>query len=247
MKKISLSTSLLSVVLLVVSSSAFSGQTFQHQGPPPQLIELYTSEGCSSCPPADRYLSKLVDSPNLWTQIIPMAFHVDYWDYIGWPDRFADPAFKERQYDYRRKGKLRSVYTPGLIVDGKEWRGFFSNRALPEQPSQTAGVLKASLTNNLVSINYQPQITNQQLTAHIAVLGFDLNSQVTAGENQGRRLEHQFVVLQKQQETRDNFTWSFQLENIDLSNRHALAIWITQPDLEIVQAVAGWIDNSSLN
>lgn len=89
------------------------------------VIELFTSEGCSSCPPADNWLSGFKSDPRLWKQIIPLAFHVDYWDYIGWRDRFASPAFSARQSDHKKQGNIRSVYTPGLVVDGREWRGWF--------------------------------------------------------------------------------------------------------------------------
>ena len=86
------------------------------------LIELYTSEGCSSCPPADRWVSSLQNEPGLWRDFIPVAFHVDYWDYIGWPDRFASPAFTARQYVYAQQQSMRTVYTPGFFNNGKEWR-----------------------------------------------------------------------------------------------------------------------------
>ena len=93
------------------------------------LVELFTSEGCSSCPPADRWLSELKHDERIWDRLVPVAFHVDYWDYIGWPDRFATKAFGERQRNYARGGNVASVYTPGFVVHGEEWRGWF--RYLP--------------------------------------------------------------------------------------------------------------------
>ena len=82
------------------------------------VLELYTSEGCSSCPPADRFVSALRDDPRLWTEYVPVAFHVDYWDYIGWPDRFASPAYGKRQRQHAQLGRVRNVYTPGFVVGG---------------------------------------------------------------------------------------------------------------------------------
>ena len=84
---------------LFFSSYAVAAGTLSAKSPAEQvgLLELYTSEGCSSCPPADRWLSKLKGEPKLWRNIIPLAFHVDYWDYIGWEDRFASPAYTARQ------------------------------------------------------------------------------------------------------------------------------------------------------
>ncbi len=83
-------------------------------GDQPVVVELYTSQGCSACPPADDLLSKLADHED----ILPLALHVDYWDYIGWKDRFADPAFTRRQKGYARAAEQRSIYTPQMVVDG---------------------------------------------------------------------------------------------------------------------------------
>ena len=80
------------------------------------VVELYTSQGCSSCPPADKLFEKLADMPG----IIPLALHVDYWDYIGWKDTFASPGFTERQKSYARAAGERMIYTPQIIVDGAE-------------------------------------------------------------------------------------------------------------------------------
>lgn len=80
----------------------------------PVVVELYTSQGCSSCPPADAYFATLVDDP----AVLPLALHVDYWDYIGWEDRFADPAFTLRQKSYARAAGSRMIYTPQMIVQG---------------------------------------------------------------------------------------------------------------------------------
>lgn len=234
--------SLIASVGLGLSPEATSAQQIFHQeGSPPRLIELYTSEGCSSCPPADQYLANLVSSPDLWHSVVPLAFHVDYWDYIGWEDRFAQPAFKQRQYDYRRLGRLRSVYTPGWLVDGKEWRGFFRNQPLPEQKKAAGGTLTASLQTNQLRVQYQPVATYQALVAHVALMGFDLHSDITAGENQGRRLQHQFVVLDKQQKTQMNYEWRFTLPIPQDGARYALAIWVTRPDQIPLQVTGDWI------
>lgn len=80
------------------------------------VVELYTSQGCSSCPPADKLFEKLAEMPG----IIPLALHVDYWDYIGWKDTFASPGFTERQKSYARAAGERMIYTPQIIVDGAE-------------------------------------------------------------------------------------------------------------------------------
>lgn len=227
--------------MTTASMSVKSEQLFQQQGQPPQLIELYTSEGCSSCPPADNYLSQFTSKPGLWQQFIPLAFHVDYWDYIGWKDRFAKPEFNKRQYDYRRQGLLRSVYTPGWMVNGREWRGFFSRSSLPDRPQADGGELKARLVGEMLEVLYTPKAAHQQLIAHVALMGFDLSSQVTAGENHGRQLDHQFVVLEKLQKSQLEYNWQFKVERPDSPDRQALAIWITTPQLKPLQATANWL------
>src|SRR6188472_2378721 len=108
-----------------------SGKTRTH------LIELFTSEGCSSCPPAEAWLSKLKDEPRLWRDFVPMAFHVDYWDRLGWRDPFATKEWTARQYDYSARWRSTTVYTPGFVLDGREWR----NSALPSASNDKPGVL----------------------------------------------------------------------------------------------------------
>jgi hypothetical protein len=77
------------------------------------LLELFTSEGCSSCPPAEEWLTKLKQNPGLWRDFVPVAFHVDYWDHLGWRDRFAAKEWTARQQMYATRWKAESVYTPG--------------------------------------------------------------------------------------------------------------------------------------
>ncbi len=104
----------------------------------PQLIELYTSEGCSSCPPAEKWLSGFLKDPGLWTHRVPVAFHVDYWDRLGWKDKYASRENTLRQYRFRDEGAVKSIYTPGFLVNGQEWRGWFQGRSIDEVRSKVA-------------------------------------------------------------------------------------------------------------
>src|ERR671937_1167549 len=81
------------------------------------VIELFTSQGCSSCPPAEAWFSKLKAEPRLWKDFVPLAFHVDYWDRLGWRDPFAAREWTARQYQYSASWKSESVYTPGFVLD----------------------------------------------------------------------------------------------------------------------------------
>jgi hypothetical protein len=105
--------------------------TFESGETQTSLIELFTSEGCSSCPPAEKWLSAFNSNPDLWKKVVPVAFHVDYWNHLGWCDRFSKPEFTLRQQQYAAGWGGDSVYTPGFVVNGREWRDWFSGNALP--------------------------------------------------------------------------------------------------------------------
>src|SRR5437868_13297928 len=111
--------------IILVISSAFSAQAadraFESRPQKAHLLELFTSEGCSSCPPAESWFSKLKTEPGLWKDFVPLAFHVDYWNHLGWRDPFAAKEWTARQYQYAARWKIGSVYTPGFVVDGREW------------------------------------------------------------------------------------------------------------------------------
>ena len=103
-----LSFSLFLIILLTVQTLSAENFKFESTSQQTALLELYTSEGCSSCPPADRWLSKLKNEEGLWTRFIPVALHVDYWDYIGWKDRFASPEYSNRQRKYAKEQSLKN-------------------------------------------------------------------------------------------------------------------------------------------
>ena len=106
-------------LFIFFSGLSFAAAVFQSGPLRVNVLELYTSEGCSSCPPADRWLSGLKQDDRLWREIIPIAFHVDYWNYIGWQDRFSSPVYSERQRHYARNKGLSTVYTPGFLLNGR--------------------------------------------------------------------------------------------------------------------------------
>lgn len=207
-------------------------------------IELFTSEGCSSCPPADAWLSQLKRDPRLWKQIVPIAFHVDYWDYIGWRDRFASPENSARQKRHKIQGNIRSVYTPGFVLDGREWRGWFK-RAPLTLPESEAKALRVNLTGSEITADYAIA-KPEPLVLNVALLGFDLSNQISSGENSGRRLSHDFVVLQQKSMLSENGRWRLQLPSVQESPvaKKGIAAWINHPDsLQPLQATGGWLTN----
>src|SRR5690349_19034423 len=108
------------------------------------LLELFTSEGCSSCPPAEKWLSSLKQSTALWTEFVPVAFHVDYWDYLGWRDPWAAKDFSDRQRNYAESWRSDSIYTPGFVLNGKEWRDWSRLTDGPRSDGTKVGILKIS-------------------------------------------------------------------------------------------------------
>src|SRR2546423_6801843 len=126
----------LALILLVGGTlTAYAGDRVFESGPQKtHLIELFTSQGCSSCPPAEAWLSKLKNEPQLWKDFVPLAFHVDYWDRLGWRDPFAAKEWTARQYQYSNAWKSESVYTPGFLLDGRELLDLPVPKSSPEQP-----------------------------------------------------------------------------------------------------------------
>lgn len=204
------------------------------------LVELFTSEGCSSCPPAEAWLSRFRTDKRLWKEIVPVAFHVDYWDGLGWPDRFASPGFTERQRKRAAAGS-RSPYTPEIDVNGAEWRGY-GNRAVPS-PDRTVGKLKARTEGDKISIEFSPEQPFTGGRAYAVWLGMDLATDVKRGENAGRVLKHNFVALSwSAADLRENAgSWSVSLADFAAPQEAAaLAVWV-QSGPEPIQVVGGWI------
>ena len=209
------------------------------------LIELYTSEGCSSCPPAEALLNRFVDDPELWTRYIPVAFHVDYWDYLGWRDPYAAAQHSARQRQYANSGNTRAVYTPGFMVNGKEWRPRFREQR-PALEKTTAGRLRITVRDQHLEARYSEaeRAAAEPLVLHVAILGLDLHTRIQAGERAGREARHEFVVLNHQQFESAGGQWRFALDQAaaNAEGRTALAAWVSRPgDLTPVQATGGYL------
>ena len=154
---------------------------------PPMVVELYTSEGCSSCPPADRWLSTLKGRPG----VLALAFHVDYWDGLGWVDRFASRTTTERQRRRAQALRSASVYTPQVVADGQDWRGW---PALPGPGPASAVTLRLARDGQSITAEVGATDGPGQLAGYWAVLEDGHASRVTAGENRGETLGHDHVV-----------------------------------------------------
>lgn len=165
----------------------------------PVMVELFTSEGCSSCPPADRQLAFLENTqPAADARIITLAFHVDYWDGPGWKDRFSSAAFSERQNDYVQRLKLESSYTPEMVVDGRaEFVGSDAGRAaaaIAEAAGGAKGVVNVSLDGANAVVEIQGLPPHEAATVFLATAESNIVTEVKGGENGGRKLSHVSVV-----------------------------------------------------
>jgi hypothetical protein len=201
------------------------------------LLELYSSEGCSSCPPAEAWVGGLRDAPGLWRDFVPVSFHVAYWDRLGWRDRFATREFTARQYAYASAWGTESVYTPEFVLDGAEWRGAGQ---VPGASAEKAGVLSVDYADGTCRVKF-----SGEGEVHAAILGGGIVSPVRAGENAGRTLGHEFVVLALAAAPLHDGSAEIKLPIPSVAGvgRHALAVWITRRGgLTPVQATGGWLD-----
>lgn len=186
---------LLALAAALCAGGAAAAECTASSGPlQTPLVELYTSEGCSSCPPADRWLGTLKQS----TDTVALAYHVDYWDYIGWKDRFAEPRNGQRQRNKVALTGGRTVYTPQIMINGRDSRAWRGNDPLANVPREAA---KAQIQLTAVNAPSGATVTvratapgDRQTQLVVARYENGHQSEVKAGENRGATLSHSFVV-----------------------------------------------------
>ena len=168
------------------------------------LLELYTSEGCSSCPPADQWLSRLAAKKSVPDNLLPLAFHVDYWNDLGWTDPFSRAQFSERQRQSSRRRGARFVVTPQFLLDGHSYQrplliDNIDARANAINQSPPRATLTIHQRRTAAGIGARVDVTVPAAEArhaetYIAFYENDLTTAVKAGENRGALLKHDFVV-----------------------------------------------------
>jgi hypothetical protein len=164
------------------------------------LVELYTSEGCSSCPPADAELRRIRDAVGPAVTVVPLALHVDYWDYIGWKDPFSQPAFGKRQSWLVEVNRESVVYTPHFFVSGVEvgsWRGRLPDqvRGQNARPARADIAVKAGVaTDGKLVVEADAKAGKAPAALYLAVTESGLLTKVPRGENAGVTLAHDYVV-----------------------------------------------------
>jgi hypothetical protein len=197
MKRVLAGAFALSLVTSAAVAAECSAVSGSHRVP---LLELYTSEGCDSCPPADRWASSLPTRGYGTDRLVVLAFHVDYWDRLGWPDRFAQARFSERQRMVNNRIASRVVYTPQTILNGKDFRRRsdvdLGERigAIDRSPSNVTLSLKLATNASQLTASGESSGGDNRAATWLALYENDLDSDVRAGENRNKRLHHDFVV-----------------------------------------------------
>ena len=245
MRMASLGSFFLSAAVAAAAPLTFSSGTTRVD-----LIELYTSEGCSSCPPAEAWMGELLKKPGLWTEFVPVAFHVNYWDHLGWRDRLSSRAYTDREYAYASAWGSGTVYTPCFVRNGMEWKPRWGGAPAVRDAS---GTLVATISGDgACQVEFRPAPGAEEhrgvYRAHVALLGFGISSKVTAGENRGETLGHEFAVLGIEEANMEDRAGTH-ATRVTLpapaapeSIRRAVAVWVSRSgDLEPLQATGGWI------
>jgi hypothetical protein len=201
-------------VVLLAASSISTGVELRGSEPlressarTPVLVELFTSEGCSSCPPADRFLEKLDGQPTPGAEFVVLSEHVDYWNHIGWKDPYSAHSYSERQSAYATRFGLSSVYTPQMVVDGttefvgsnselagKAFRKVLGVPKIPVHLSSVSAGASNTLRAHLETGALGASFGSRGAEVYVAIAIDRAESQVSAGENAGHKLAHVSVV-----------------------------------------------------
>jgi len=185
-------TLMLALVATLLSPPARADCAAQSAATRPHLIELYSSEGCSSCPPAEAWLRSVHNDANA----VALEFHVDYWDALGWRDRFASARYTARQQTFAARSGGAGVYTPEVVLDGREWRDWYRHPEVPLASGKATMKLSVEPGTPLhVHVDTTLAVaTDAAYENYVALIEDGLSSQVRAGENRGTLLRHDHVV-----------------------------------------------------
>jgi len=228
------------------ASPACRAQSGEHVVP---LVELYTSEGCDSCPAADRWLSARFPA-GTQGDAVALAFHVDYWDRLGWKDRFAAPAFTQRQHQAMRANRSTFVYTPQVLLQGRDFRAWRSDasapRADPTRKQRASVRIVAEATPDSDTVVVRADVTRARGSRGKAIVGFayvdsGLVTQVKAGENRGARLVHDHVARAFETRALEAFAASYRVElrkPAEAGEHPRIVVFVQDADNgEVVQAL----------
>jgi hypothetical protein len=252
-----LSATLLRCLLLILNVEAVKGQGMNEtqiiEGPEKQaaLVELFTSESCSSCPPAERFLNRLKKKEGLWVEFVPLEFHVDYWNHLNWQDQYSQKEFTQRQQAYNQVIQ-RGVYTPQMILNGEDHRSW-RRRGIEGLDHPKVGKLKASvnLKEGKGTIEFKAVKGVNQPKCFAALMKEGKSQKITSGENRGKIAQHEFVVheLSENKMIKEKGVYNCQLSFTKSRDgkSHAIAFWVINgQNLNVIQAAGAFLNKRSL-
>jgi hypothetical protein len=228
-----LRTAAVLLALTLLSGTTVHAETIAQSGPKQvSLLEVYSSEGCSSCPPAEEWISRLKKDKQLWKTFVPVVFHVDYWDELGWKDKFSKKEYTDRQKAFASEWRNNSIYTPGFVLNGREWKRWLVWPGVPQSGDDVGSLSIDRLNAQTFKIQYKPlKPDGNRYFLSVALLGSGIISDIKAGENSGRRMVHDFTVLQFTRKPiargNDGFESDVTLEIPTASGSYSIAVWIT--------------------
>ncbi len=237
------------MLIFVVLPNSLLAKKFISQKNRVTLVELFTSEGCSSCPPAEKQMNALIKNSDLWKKYVPIAFHVDYWNDLGWTDPFSQSQFSQRQRNYATAWKVDTTYTPAFVNNGKSVKSRIKlgDKGL-ENPEKTVPKLELNLQNlQKATLKVTGLHSQKRYEAHIAILGNGFVTKVPTGrkggENAGETLKHNFVVLNYQKTSIKSGAASFILrkqKTLKKPKSRSVAVWVTTKGGHVpIQSVGG--------
>lgn len=197
------------------------------------LVELYTSESCSSCPPAEAWLNNLKDDDLLYKEVVPVEYHVDYWNYLSWEDKHSDNKFTRRQRLFAQK-RGTSVFTPQILQNGKKDLRYSAH--YPKKANKKVPNLKVSVNQKtgevLLTTKNSPNLVCEAVLTQGGYV-----SKIRSGENSGKTLKHEFVVEEMKTKRLKNNECRFKFDNLENKKGRGIALWLRSPDtFEVIQA-----------
>lgn len=205
------------------------------------LIELYTSESCSSCPPAEKYISSLKNSKLLFKNIVPVSFHVSYWNYLNWKDRYSKEKYSLRQREISKKINS-GVYTPQILLNGKDYKKLKRRTLISNEEVGNLKVLydKNDIKMSLIS---KKNLYKEQYKCFAVFMKNDVTSKITSGENSGKTLREDFIVIEdySKRMTKNKRELYCHFKTKKNIKYDALAFWVqNEKTNEVIQALGSY-------
>lgn len=230
-------------------SSAAMGKDFVSARYKTEILELFSSEGCSSCPPAERQISQLQQHKGLWVDFIPINFHVDYWNRLGWTDPYSKEIYTQRQHQYAKLWNVKTVYTPAFAFQNEDMGPVLKLNLLENlKKIQSSTTLKVNISETSDAFKIKVQVIGLSLRkpheVYFTIMGHGFISKITTGENSGRTLTQNFVALATQTKmiSKDKIEFVFSKTESLKSGKLSFVAWVTEKSsFQVIQSVGGYL------